>query len=439
MRGRSGLEVVALVSLAGWVVGSCSSGDGAVRPRIEVSADEVMVDESVAITISGVEPHAMVEVGLTLSRSDGTWSSSATFEADEHGRVRVADSAPATGDYEGVDPMGLFWAARPLAAGDASDDANEEQITLTATVADKEVASTSMRRFHLRPGAVKRDVREQGLVATLFVPETAGPHPGVLVLGGSEGGMTYSSLKASELASHGYTTMALAYFDPAATDGLPTALASIPLEYIDTALAWLAEQPSVDPSRVGLVGSSRGAELALLVAAGNPSVYAVVAYAPTNVAWPAVPPATGSAWTRGGQPVPTMPSSVSGSITSSMDRFNAALDDSVAVAQAAIPVESINGGVLLLSGEDDELWPSSRMADAVVQRLEQNGFAHPVDHLRYPGAGHLIPTPYQPTTDLAALGALRLGGRPEPTAKAAEDQWPKVLDFLAENLQNPSD
>src|SRR5262249_51928552 len=48
-------------------------------------------------------------------------------------------------------------------------------------------------------------------------------------------------------------------------------------------LAWLAAQSSVDPDRIGVIGASRGAELALLLGTLYPRVRVVVAYMPSNV------------------------------------------------------------------------------------------------------------------------------------------------------------
>src|SRR5205823_7722084 len=105
------------------------------------------------------------------------------------------------------------------------------------------------------------------------------PRPGVLVLGGSDGGIP--SHLAATLASEGFTCLALAYFGIA---GLPRHLAEIPLEYVETALMWLGEQPLVAGTRVGVIGASRGAELALLAAASFPDrIGAVIAYAPSSV------------------------------------------------------------------------------------------------------------------------------------------------------------
>ncbi len=52
---------------------------------------------------------------------------------------------------------------------------------------------------------------------------------------------------------------------------------------VRTELAWLRKQPTIDPKRVGLVGHSEGGFIALVVAAGDPSLAAIVVLAGSGV------------------------------------------------------------------------------------------------------------------------------------------------------------
>jgi pimeloyl-ACP methyl ester carboxylesterase len=63
------------------------------------------------------------------------------------------------------------------------------------------------------------------------------------------------------------------------------------------------------------------------------------------------------------------------------------LRDEHAVERATIPVENIRGPILLVSGTDDQMWPSSVLADIAMRRLESNGFRFPFQHLKYEGGG----------------------------------------------------
>ena len=99
-----------------------------------------------------------------------------------------------------------------------------------------------------------------------------------MLIGGSEGGVASPS-STDLLASHGYPTLALAYFH---APGLPTDLRNIPLEYFASAARWLARQPGVDPAHVVAAGGSRGTEAALLLSQNFPNlVHGAVLYAPS--------------------------------------------------------------------------------------------------------------------------------------------------------------
>jgi acetyl esterase/lipase len=117
--------------------------------------------------------------------------------------------------------------------------------------------------------------------------------------------------------------------------------------------------------------------------------------------------------------------------------FLKSLEDRAAVEAAAIFVERIRGPVLLISGEDDRLWPSPVLAEIAAARLAAH--KHAVTHLRYPGAGHMIGPVGLPATANTILHPLRgramaLGGTPAGNAAAAADSWPRVLQFLRTGL-----
>lgn len=98
---------------------------------------------------------------------------------------------------------------------------------------------------------IRRSIRECGLVADLLSDDLISPRPAVIMLGGSEGGKIWSDTPdavemLAELVEQGFTVFSLAYFS---AESLPPSLANIPLEYFETAFAWLAEQPEVIPNR----------------------------------------------------------------------------------------------------------------------------------------------------------------------------------------------
>ena len=290
------------------------------------------------------------------------------------------------------------------------------------------------------PGVTRADVRDGGLYGELYAPEHGARLPAIIVMGGSEGGLDVMSGMAISFARQGYAALALAYWK---APGLPQTLEGVPLEYFDRAVAWLKARPEVDPKAIGAIGWSRGSEAVLLLGSRNPDVHAVAAIAPSGIVWQGLNYAdmrhVGAAWTAAGRPLPYVTPDGSAYRPNGPMRpmFTAAFPDADRRPETAIPVERINGPILLISGEDDQLWPSSQMAGRIVARLQAKGFRHGVQNLVYPGAGHVA---FAGAPDSAMAKALSrpspmLGGSAEADAKAWADNWPKALDFFKHALK----
>ncbi len=280
-------------------------------------------------------------------------------------------------------------------------------------------------------------VRSDGLVGTWFPPASGKRGPAIITIGGSEGGERGGRHLGRALVAEGYGVLALAYFG---AEGLPKAVQDIPLEYFDTAVAWLTRQPLVDTKRIGLWGVSIGGETALVVAARRPEIKAVVAAVPSSVVWQGFNPAdyetVRPTYTLGEQPVSYLPYDQSSAFTSIFDLYNRSLAGIDRHPQAIIPVERIGGAILLVSARDDKLWPSTAMSDAVMARLKAKNFPHPYDHLALADAGHTAVVP--PVPNQKETAAANLGGTPEGNAAARVAMWTRVRAFFARNLGRPA-
>jgi carboxymethylenebutenolidase len=121
-----------------------------------------------------------------------------------------------------------------------------------------------------------------GVWGVLAVPHAPGPHPALVVLPGAGGWHPWYGRVARALADSGFVTLALDYY--AETGGAAIRsddkLQKWPAwqATIRNAVRYLAALPSVAGRPVGLVGYSRGAFLAVSVAASTPGVEAVVDY-----------------------------------------------------------------------------------------------------------------------------------------------------------------
>lgn len=279
------------------------------------------------------------------------------------------------------------------------------------------------------PPSLSLAVSDTGFAGRYYEP-TVPAGPAVIVLNGSNGGFPSSSLGRA-LADEGHATLLLAYFaspDASSAAGLPTRLQGITLEYFDRAINWLqarTRQPVI------LIGESRGAELALLLASRRKDVAGVVAFAPSSVVWQApgvsadVP--VQAAWTLGGRPLPYLRDATDSGLTS-VERFARTL--ARGAGAAAIPIEQIRGRVLLVAGDDDRIWPSGSMADSISAKARRKGGPE-LQVLHYPNAGHLLMGP-GPGRERFVAGdfVVEFGGTEAGNRAARDDAWARTLAFL---------
>ena len=400
-------------------------------PRLEISPDDVLIDESFRIVLTGVPADA--DVTIRVDGNGGLLQSAGTFRSNAQGRVEVSDPAP------------LLWSVtrKPGAAPAPGGRGDAQPWVFTAEVGGKAIAARTITRRMSAANVRMAPVRERGLVGTAYYPAESGRHPAIVVLAGAIGGLPAPGAHPAGLASRGYIVLALAYFN---AEGLPPLIKNIPLEYFATAVDWLKSQPLVDPARIGVLGTSRGGELALLLGATFPPAFrVVVANVPGSVVWPGMSDDSDTpAWTLAGTPLPHVPMNFTAADQelSGRDRFLKRLQHTETVRRAEIPVERIRAPILMFSGKDDQSWPSDVFADRIVNRLKEHKFAYPVEHYSYENAGHLITRPHVPTWNVREVTLHPVskrpnmpGGTPEGQGRANADSWAKLLTFLEKYLR----
>ena len=414
--------------------------------RITVTPASGLADRARTIVLSGLSPEQMVTINARSIGPTGVLSASATFRASRRGGVDLADSAPTSGSYRGVSPMGLFWSqhlagSQRRAAGPQSPSWYSTRTELTASAGGRRLASAEMTQTLMGAGVrlhVER-LAAAGFVGLYFTPAPGHARgPGVVVWGGSEGGFGVSPQWAALLASHGTPALALAYFGE---PGLPRNLQRIPLEYFVRAIRWLRAQPGVDPHRLWILSASRGSEAELLVASHWPGlVHGLVGVSPSAYVYSGLGCLRSScpSWTLDGRPLASARAllrastfNADGSI-SEVSAFSAGLADRSADRAARIPIGGFRGPVCLLSGGDDQLWPSDHYVDTIMAELRNDPAVH--RHLNYPGAGHLVfDIPYVPTSTESTVNdyLIALGGTKATYEEAHVNDWPFVLRFIA--------
>lgn len=335
------------------------TGDAA----LQVSPHTVRYDEAFDIVITGLEPE--VEVTIQSSFLDSrarTWGAEATWIADSTGTIACSQTPPIYGDFTVADSMAFIWAASALAEmWFDPDPVGSYPVTITASIDGEPVGAATVERTFLPDGFEAEEVVTRDLVAVYVPPiePTGTPAPAVIVIGGSEGGISpLIRATAALLAIHGYAALAISYF------GIrpgPPALERIPLETFGAAIAWLQARPEVAAESIGMLGYARGGEATLLAASYYPEIKAAFSVSGSGVALPASSMGA-PAFTWQGEPLP----------------FASGLTDEE-LAAAVIPVEQINGPVVLISGDGDLFWPATRFSRFAWTRLQNADRTGPIN------------------------------------------------------------
>lgn len=425
-------------------------------PTLTITPADALIDVPRQIRVENVAPGQTVEISALTRRNGVLWQAHAAYTAGEDGVVDLTRDAPVSGNYTGLSPMGLIWSQAPVDSPSrehfnhpVTDALVTDVVARVGAVEDGMQAQATFTQRLALDGVTRHEVREEGLVGTLYLPAGSKPgsHPAVMILNGSGGGI--NEPRAALYASRGYAAFALAYFK---APGLSDYISNTPLEYFQTGLRWLRKKVQPKHDFVAISGQSRGGELVLLLGATFPKeVSAVVAYVPgavvhsgQNACDPKIG-REGPTWLLGGKPIPHVWENNRTATWAPFDEgpsphrhekaILTALQDPDAVARARIRVEDIEGPVMLLSATDDGSWPSSLYSKMVQDKLVDVKHPYPVEWLDYENGGHSILFPYVPTTQLVyahpVSGKISTsGGNPKDNARADQESWEGVKKFL---------
>ncbi|MPY95730.1 MAG: hypothetical protein GEV08_22560 [Acidimicrobiia bacterium] len=402
------------------------------------------VDEAPRVVVEDVRPGRDVLLTIQTTDANGNRWRSRTELSGAAGTAESTGLADPSQPWwrmefasEGVAPV-AFAAPPDALAYDVTVESGSERLALTVS---RQWCSQVERRA----------VSGEGYQLTSFTPLVGpGPWPGVVVVPGSTGAAAVEPM-AALLASHGCAAAVLAY---AGEPGLPPTVEAIPIEALAEGVRAFAAMPPVDGARLAVIASSAGTggALSALATFEDLAPRCVVAIAPTSVVWQALgsggPPPRASSWALGGEPLPWVP--VHGEPSAQViehkllerfphhptpralhmhEAFAKGLSDEGAVAAAAIPVERIDAPLLLLTGEDDRLWPSASMARAILARRRRDDDRH----LTYPAAGHFLRPPITPTT-VPWTDTYVSGGEPAGNAAAQAQGWIAIRSFFDTHL-----
>ncbi|XP_064417182.1 peroxisomal succinyl-coenzyme A thioesterase-like [Latimeria chalumnae] len=417
-------------------------------PLIEVDPKRGLVDKPFELKVSFLPPNKPITLYSQLEREKNEcWEAYAHYVSDSEGTVRVNQQESLGGSYSGREPMGLIWSMKPRPGSKPDLRFRKDEVTVPDLVdisvfdghvfgdflQKKPLAIVPVERCYMALGVKRVEIRQNGVVGTLFLPPGPGPFPAVLDLWGAIGGLY--EYRAALLAANGFASLTVAYMSHKDLPG-PKGVINVGPDYFE-AFQILQSHPQVDADRVAIVGRCVGALIALFVTTEVPSINpkCLVSVSGFHIL-----------------PLGRTQRDILGFLLSQTEKIR--LDENGHMIwkyiwlpipedpSRKVAVGKLQCPLLLVSGEDDCSFPLVELAEDIRKMMEAAGNAHLLTSVSYPGTGHLIDPPYCPHIPFSKMDiptkskkvVVRWGGEPQLHARAQEDSWRKILEFLRQHL-----
>ncbi|XP_068172057.1 peroxisomal succinyl-coenzyme A thioesterase-like isoform X2 [Antennarius striatus] len=416
-------------------------------PLLTAAPARPLVDEQVNITGRFLPPHCPVTLLAQMCSEEGDlWEAFAHYNTKADGTVNLTRDHSVGGSYLGCEPMGLFWSQQPAPGSREGlrlrkNNVETPFVTLVSLLEGHvspiegqitELAVTTIERWYMAPGVRRIEIRQHGLVATLFLPPGPGPFPAMLDLWGFGGGLM--EYRAALFASRGYASMSLAFKGHKDLPG-PRKTMNVGDSYFRSAFQLLQNHHQVCADRVGIIGLSFGVYLSLRIATQpgiNPAcLISINGPVGSNVKLLDEEGRTETSdcekkyWWYDNQ----------GHVTFRDASFPGNLQPG-----SKVKIDQITCPVMYISGEDDLSIASIENAKLIEETLSAAGKSQLFTYLSYPGAGHLIEPPYSPNSRVSLWSVkpekmtCLWGGNLASHAAAQEDAWRKILSFMENQL-----
>lgn len=245
---------------------------------------------------------------------------------------------------------------------------------------------------------IKAIVDTNGFEGTLF-PADNRKDKVVIVVSGSNGGMRMTKDCAEFFDKNGIPALAVALFKTKETQ---KNLDRVPVEYIKFAIAWLKEQGY---EQIGIDGTSKGSEIALLAATMFSDLSCVIARVPSHfiseglVTYGKIKRPSGtSCWSYDGKEIPFAPYTarkfnlLKNLIKEKELHLISINKEKMVTRETLIPIEKIKAPILFLSAMNDTIWPSYESSIYMEKYLKEKSYAYPFKHIAFENLSHAMLT-----------------------------------------------
>lgn len=420
--------------------------------KLEVfPTDSVLMGDPIKINVTEVSAEDIVTLHVRRKYYDGDVGYAYANYVTNQGYIDTSIHKPISGSYEGVDISGLFWSQistefeeslMPEILYDLGEEYNGHFV-IDVELHNLIIDSCSLKLIDMLDDVKCTEVNEGKVRGKLYYKESNIPQRVVIHVAG-DSGILAIEVNAKLLASKGIATLALPfyeYFD------LPRRFKEIPLEYFKEAIDIISKFDFIDENRIGIMGSTRGAELALLVASYYNEIKLVIASNPSYVVNQSIDNqlfVSKSSWSINGKGLPHSKISkkslsqnyIEKSFMQKRNIHGSSIyrHNPLDVEDSIILVEKMNGPILLLAGEDDCRWDSKFMSEMIVSRLKNTKFKDYYEISTFKDAGQVLGGPgFLPTVCFEKL-TFSLGGTPQGNGQAQYKSWLEIIKFIKERL-----
>jgi dienelactone hydrolase len=410
-----------------------------------------LCDQKIDICASDLPAHSKVKISVSLRlpwANDVLYESTAWFMTDADGKVDLSRQKPVSGSYDYIDPMGLIDSVRsqdPKALEKIARNISVDKsifIDITAECGS-ELASVKLERLMKTPEIKSQRITDD-FVGELFYSDCP-DNKTIVWLGGSGSGLSVNAPVAAALASHGFNVLSLPFFGE---KGLPSQLSKIPLEYFERVFTWLQKNPITHCKEVQILGMSKGAELALILASKYPFITKMVLWAPHAYCFQGLAYKNESSWTYAGIDLPFIRGK-NWWIVADMLRcfiknepfgFTPVYKKALAIAknkpEARIKVENACADLLMITSRECGMWNTYDGSLEIMDTLRKSNYPYHYDLIVYEHAGEPFYVPYvipasESSVKIAPRLMLSMGGTLEGNARAKVDAWERTIQFFA--------
>lgn len=245
---------------------------------------------------------------------------------------------------------------------------------------------------------LKTTVAAEGFEGILYLA-TGRKDKVMIMLSGSNGGMKLTKKCAEFYNRNGIPALAVALFKTKQTS---KNLDRVPIEYIESAIQWLKRKGY---ERIGIDGTSKGSEIALLSATLFKDLSCIIARVPSHfvseglvICGKSKRPSGTSCWSYRGHEIPYAPYNVRKFnlpkiLMKEKELYLININREKTITEnALIPIEKIEAPILLLSAVNDTVWPSYESSLYMEKYLKEKEFTYPYKHVAFDNLSHAMVT-----------------------------------------------